>query len=98
MEIQAQSELPAGEKARRIQQLMMRSFQNAPLRSSLPSAGEEHTVTYHKRKQEGEEDSKDILGCKHYARGCKVKAACCEKLFGCRRCHDEDISSHPIDR
>mmetsp|Transcript_45960 Transcript_45960/g.115708 ORF Transcript_45960/g.115708 Transcript_45960/m.115708 type:complete len:401 (-) Transcript_45960:313-1515(-) len=98
MEIQARTDLPAGEKARAIQQLMSQSFQGSSLRSSLPSSDEEHAISYHKRKQESEPNSKDILGCKHYERGCKVKAECCEKFFGCRRCHDETVSSHHIDR
>jgi hypothetical protein len=38
-----------------------------------------------------------ILGCKHYRRGCKLKAACCGKLYVCRFCHDEH-ENHRIDR
>jgi hypothetical protein len=37
------------------------------------------------------------LGCKHYKRGCKILADCCNKFFPCRLCHD-DISAHKIDR
>lgn len=37
------------------------------------------------------------FGCKHYMRLCKLKAACCEKLFTCRFCHDES-SDHSMDR
>jgi hypothetical protein len=40
---------------------------------------------------------KKILGCKHYQRGCLLKAECCDKWFGCRFCHDE-VSDHSIDR
>ncbi|GAM22817.1 hypothetical protein SAMD00019534_059920, partial [Acytostelium subglobosum LB1] len=37
------------------------------------------------------------LGCKHYRRSCKLKAACCGELFTCRFCHN-DASNHEIDR
>jgi len=44
------------------------------------------------------DQEKGILGCKHYMRGCKKLAACCDQLFTCRWCHDETISDHKIDR
>ncbi|KAI9025760.1 zinc-ribbon-domain-containing protein, partial [Phycomyces nitens] len=37
------------------------------------------------------------LGCQHYQRNCKLQAACCEKIFVCRFCHDE-ASDHAIVR
>ncbi|KAK3834439.1 MAG: hypothetical protein JOS17DRAFT_782750 [Linnemannia elongata] len=37
------------------------------------------------------------LGCKHYRRGCKLKANCCGRWFNCRFCHD-DASDHIIVR
>ncbi|KAF9124949.1 hypothetical protein BGW39_007780 [Mortierella sp. 14UC] len=37
------------------------------------------------------------LGCKHYRRGCKLKANCCGRWFNCRFCHD-DASDHAIIR
>ncbi|KAG0196857.1 hypothetical protein BGX33_001213, partial [Mortierella sp. NVP41] len=37
------------------------------------------------------------LGCKHYRRGCKLKANCCGRWFNCRFCHD-DASDHTIVR
>ncbi|KAF9404412.1 hypothetical protein BGZ94_004194 [Podila epigama] len=37
------------------------------------------------------------LGCKHYRRGCKLKANCCGKWFNCRFCHD-DVCDHNIVR
>mmetsp|Transcript_3587 Transcript_3587/g.6420 ORF Transcript_3587/g.6420 Transcript_3587/m.6420 type:complete len:401 (+) Transcript_3587:176-1378(+) len=41
--------------------------------------------------------TKKVMGCKHYSRNCKLKAACCGKLFTCRFCHDE-ASDHNINR
>ncbi|XP_065860744.1 zinc finger protein BRUTUS isoform X2 [Euphorbia lathyris] len=40
---------------------------------------------------------KQVFGCEHYKRNCKLHAACCGKLFTCRFCHDE-VSDHSMDR
>ena len=48
----------------------------------------------------------ETLGCKHYKRGCKLVAPCCDEIFWCRHCHNEekyDIVtdpklSHKLDR
>lgn len=40
---------------------------------------------------------KQVLGCEHYKRNCKLLAACCGKLFTCRFCHDR-VSDHSMDR
>ncbi|XP_058091485.1 zinc finger protein BRUTUS-like isoform X8 [Magnolia sinica] len=40
---------------------------------------------------------KQVFGCEHYKRNCKLLAACCNKLFTCRFCHDK-ISDHSMDR
>eukprot|EP00741_Cyanophora_paradoxa_P022501 tig00021464_g21727.t1 len=38
-----------------------------------------------------------VLGCAHYQRSCKLRAACCGRFFTCRVCHD-DASDHTMDR
>ncbi|ESQ27678.1 hypothetical protein EUTSA_v10018022mg [Eutrema salsugineum] len=38
-----------------------------------------------------------IFGCNHYKRNCKLLAPCCEQLFTCIRCHDEE-ADHSVDR
>ena len=38
-----------------------------------------------------------VLGCKHYQRGAKLYASCCDKWFACRFCHDE-CSDHSVVR
>ncbi|KAI0561230.1 hemerythrin-like protein [Gracilaria domingensis] len=38
------------------------------------------------------------LGCKHYRRNCKLRAACCQKLYNCRLCHDAEEQTHVMDR
>ncbi|KAG6707158.1 hypothetical protein I3842_06G018200 [Carya illinoinensis] len=40
---------------------------------------------------------KQLYGCEHYKRNCKLRAACCGKLFTCRFCHDK-VSDHSMDR
>lgn len=37
-----------------------------------------------------------LLGCEHYARKCKLKAACCGVYVGCRICHEK--LGHAMDR
>ena len=36
--------------------------------------------------------------CGHYISGCKIVAKCCNREFGCRICHDFEISEHEINR
>lgn len=48
-------------------------------------------------KEEEKEFEYNLEGCKHYKRGCLMKAECCGKLVPCRLCHDE-ILNHKIDR
>lgn len=43
------------------------------------------------------DEEKQVFGCEHYKRNCKVLAACCNKLFACRFCHD-NVSDHSMDR
>ncbi|CAN8239864.1 unnamed protein product [Cochlearia groenlandica] len=38
-----------------------------------------------------------VFGCKHYKRNCKLLAPCCDQLFTCIRCHDEE-ADHSVDR
>ncbi|CAF2077972.1 unnamed protein product [Brassica napus] len=40
---------------------------------------------------------KQIFGCEHYKRNCKLRAVCCDQLFTCRFCHDK-VSDHSMDR
>ena len=37
------------------------------------------------------------INCNHYKRGCKIIAKCCNKIYPCRVCHDEN-ENHKIDR
>lgn len=42
----------------------------------------------------------DSSTCVHYQRNCTIVAPCCNRVFGCRVCHDELSSSGhpPLDR
>ncbi|KAK9669313.1 hypothetical protein RND81_13G122900 [Saponaria officinalis] len=39
-----------------------------------------------------------VFGCKHYKQNCKLVASCCNQILTCRRCHDEEIDDHVMDR
>ncbi|XP_050221797.1 zinc finger protein BRUTUS-like [Mercurialis annua] len=43
------------------------------------------------------DSEKQVFGCEHYKRNCKLRAACCGKLFACRFCHDK-VSDHTMER
>jgi hypothetical protein len=36
--------------------------------------------------------------CPHYSRDNQILAACCQRLFWCRVCHDEAVEDHELDR
>ncbi|XP_047324920.1 zinc finger protein BRUTUS-like At1g18910 [Impatiens glandulifera] len=37
-----------------------------------------------------------VFGCEHYKRNCKLLASCCNRLYACRRCHDDE-ADHTMD-
>lgn len=39
-----------------------------------------------------------ILGCEHYQRNCKAECPTCHKWYTCRFCHDNEITSHTLER
>ncbi|KAF9991110.1 hypothetical protein BGZ75_004594 [Mortierella antarctica] len=96
MDIQADSTISFADKAGMIQKLMSLKWQGSQRASdnqndgSIEATEDDLKKTYHN-------ESKDYLGCKHYRRGCKLKANCCGKWFNCRFCHD-DVSDHSIVR
>eukprot|EP00124_Ichthyophonus_hoferi_P002754 Ihof_evm1s202 gene=Ihof_evmTU1s202 len=90
LKIHANGNLSMQDKARQMQDLMSSSYK-ARLPSQLKKEHEEEErITYHNIE-------KNMIGCTHYARNCKVKSACCDKLYVCRFCHD-DAEDHLIDR
>jgi hypothetical protein len=95
-EIQRDESLTPQQKSRSIQQLMMGNFQSSQGGEQKEKEEEKKieldtSVTYHNKEAE-------IFGCSHYMKNCKIKAACCGQLFTCRRCHDEQVNDHKINR
>ncbi|KAF9975524.1 hypothetical protein BGZ73_000828 [Actinomortierella ambigua] len=100
MDIQRDPTISFADKAAMIQRLMSLKWQESKKQeigkdeetqdgSSNASAADLKT-TYNNEEEK-------IMGCKHYSRGCKLKANCCGKWFNCRFCHD-DACDHAIVR
>ncbi|KAG6403985.1 hypothetical protein SASPL_136219 [Salvia splendens] len=67
-----------------------------------PDAPMEVVSTYHNGDIPGQVPSYrdplgETFGCKHYKRNCKLLTPCCDKLYTCIRCHDEQ-TDHSVDR
>ncbi|KAF9126843.1 hypothetical protein BGX30_015069 [Mortierella sp. GBA39] len=96
MEIQRDPNIKFSDKAGMIQKLMSSRWQNSKRLTdkqndgSIEATEEDLKKTYYNMDQ-------NQLGCKHYRRGCKLKANCCGMWFNCRFCHDDD-SDHTIVR
>lgn len=96
-EIQKDSSLTPMQKAKKIQLLMSgknpqeaKEPEEAPIkRKSFEDL--DRSISYHNPEDK-------ILGCKHYQRGCKIRSYCCGELFGCRLCHDDQVTTHKINR
>ncbi|KAL5569562.1 hypothetical protein UlMin_026137 [Ulmus minor] len=63
----------------------------------LPTKGEDFTENLEGRSPSFRDPEKEIFGCKHYKRNCKLRATCCGKLFTCSFCHDS-VSDHSMER
>ncbi|KAJ8923952.1 hypothetical protein NQ315_006728 [Exocentrus adspersus] len=46
---------------------------------------------------EANQEESLIYGCTHYKRKCKFVTPCCEKIYVCRFCHDDE-EDHTLDR
>ena len=57
-----------------------------------PVMHETHAVTSWHRQADR------VLGCSHYARKAQLVAGCCQKVVPCRLCHDEQDTTHMLDR
>ncbi|XP_047947774.1 zinc finger protein BRUTUS-like At1g74770 [Salvia hispanica] len=67
-----------------------------------PDALMEVVLTYHNGDIPGQVPSYrdplgETFGCKHYKRNCMLLTPCCDKLYTCIRCHDEQ-TDHSVDR
>lgn len=79
------------EKTMAMQRLHSRRFAQATEEASASQPEEQIERTYFS-------EERGIIGCKHYQRGCKIRAPCCSKVFGCRLCHEEQVPTHSIER
>lgn len=68
-----------------------RFHDSASVESKALAGGESPSVTW-------ADEAKTVHGCKHYRTHCSVKSNCCARWFTCRRCHDEQITDHKINR
>jgi zinc finger protein-like protein len=94
-EIAADSSLAPEVRSRMMQQVMLApwSQKNAAAKVAAPpecSDANDRAPSYRDK-------ARGVLGCSHYARACKLVAACCEKVHTCRLCHDA-TESHMMDR
>ncbi|KAF8952782.1 hypothetical protein BGZ52_003900 [Haplosporangium bisporale] len=95
MEIQRDPSIEFGAKAGLIQKLMSSKWHvqrvfDEQKDDSVAATEDDLKTTYYNAEL-------GHLGCKHYRRGCKLKANCCGKWFNCRFCHD-DVCDHNIVR
>eukprot|EP00128_Syssomonas_multiformis_P004720 Colp12_sorted_trinity150504_noHs@4307 len=98
MNIQSNPNLTAQEKAQKVQQLMMKSYVSSRQKQREPrTRTHRHACCQNDGSPSYHDAAKNILGCRHYRRSCKVKAPCCGMVFPCRICHDEQ-SDHTMDR
>ncbi|KAF5794881.1 putative transcription factor C2H2 family [Helianthus annuus] len=82
-------------KAYLMQNLMTRSAQQKLPQGS--ESDESDSERLHRCSPSFRDEDKQIFGCEHYKRNCKLRAAYCQKLFTCRFCHD-NVSDHTMDR
>ena len=47
--------------------------------------------------QEEDLSQEQVLHCKHYKRSCGIVAPCCDQIYPCRLCHNDE-QTHEIDR
>ncbi|KAG0005400.1 hypothetical protein BGZ79_005025 [Entomortierella chlamydospora] len=95
MEIQRNPDIGFGEKASMIQRLMSPNWHDTRKAPDQQSGGDPGVTTEEDLKTTYHDQERGVLGCKHYKRGCKLKANCCGKWFNCRFCHD-DVCDHSI--
>ncbi|KAK1269905.1 hypothetical protein QJS04_geneDACA018521 [Acorus gramineus] len=92
------STLDPRRKAYLIQNLMTSRWIAA--QQKLPQARKEEAANgedVHGCSPSFRDPEKQVFGCEHYKRNCKLLAACCKKLYTCRFCHDK-VSDHSMDR
>uniref|UniRef100_A0A0R0IKS4 CHY-type domain-containing protein n=1 Tax=Glycine max TaxID=3847 RepID=A0A0R0IKS4_SOYBN len=92
------STLDPRRKAYLVQNLMTSRWIAAQQKSPKAlSEGSSNSVEIEGLSPSFRDPGKHVFGCEHYKRNCKLRAACCGKLFTCRFCHD-NVRDHSMDR
>ncbi len=91
-QVTTDTSLTPKERTRKVQLLMTQQYRssNAAVNKSSPSSSSRVVKTEASFFEEH-------MGCKHYMRDCWIVAPCCNEIFTCRLCHDEE-KDHAIDR
>ncbi|KAF9112972.1 hypothetical protein BGX27_002446 [Mortierella sp. AM989] len=97
IEIQQDPAIEFSQKASMIQRLMSSNWQGNRKTPEQQAGNDSSVVTEEDLKTTYHDQEIRALGCKHYRRGCKLKANCCGKWFNCRFCHD-NVCDHTIVR
>jgi len=86
-------------KTRLMQDVMMTPFIESQEKREKRSAkdDDENCDKAAVRTYRIKEGNVKVLGCEHYERPIKVRAACCGKFYTCRHCHDA-AEDHKMDR
>lgn len=88
-ELQRNDSLSQKDKAKAMQSLMTHSWRASQENLIAAASAEEERLRDNGIGKSYHDEAEGILGCKHYRRGCKLKAPCCGKFYTCRFCHDE---------
>ncbi|PXF44618.1 Zinc finger protein BRUTUS [Gracilariopsis chorda] len=89
------SSLTVQERTRMMQRIMLAPYQQRSIdRTNICKNQEADDL---RKTYADVENGRKHLGCKHYRRGCKLRAACCQKLYTCRLCHDAE-ETHVMNR
>ncbi|XP_048137268.1 zinc finger protein BRUTUS-like At1g74770 isoform X2 [Rhodamnia argentea] len=91
------SSLDLHKKSSIIQSLLMSRWITAHQKSNLALSVSSDGEDIPGRSPSYRDQLKMTYGCKHYKRNCKLLAPCCDQLYSCRRCHDEE-NYHSVDR
>ncbi|XP_011071734.1 zinc finger protein BRUTUS-like At1g18910 isoform X1 [Sesamum indicum] len=95
--ISRDSNLDCQKKSYIIQNLLMSRWIIKQKMSHQEASTENHKGEIPGKSPSYKDPLESTFGCKHYKRNCKLLAPCCNKLYTCIRCHD-DQTDHSVDR
>lgn len=92
------STLTVVERTRMMQQVMLAPYNESRAQAKNKSQNGGSLAEDREPTFRVDQNGVERLGCRHYMRACKLRAACCNKLYTCRFCHDEAEETHSMDR